>query len=316
MKKTFAQGAALAIAAGLLWSTIGFHAKDVLATGVHWSILVLFRVSLAAAFLGMFCLVFRPSSLAVAWRDLPFFAAFGLLTQTLNYNLFFVALSHLPTQISYVLIYVASPVVMFGAAFLFREPLTARKWAALAVSLSGLVLVTNAWEPLVRSGSAVHGLSAIGVLAGIGAGIAYGSFSLFGKSGLRTHRPETFLFWALVFSAAGQAVVVFALGRGPEVLQAHSAANWGRFLWLGLGPTVGGYLFYAMALDRIEAGRAVLLASIEPVSAGVLGFFLLEERMTAVQIIGAAFVLGAAFLVMRPVKPAMKASEAAGPVSD
>lgn len=307
-------GAAFALGAGLLWATIPVCVRPATDAGVHPLVLVFYRILFSSALFAGACLAARPGAFRIRPRDLPFFAAFGLLTEVANYNLYFVAIKRISPSIAAVLVYVASPVVIFGASIFYREPLTRRKWTALALSLSGMVLVTRCERVLLGLEDPGR-LSPLGIAAGVGAGVTYGLFSLFGKKALERYRPDTCLLWALLFGTLGQTALLGAVGLAGPALATWPAHVWVRAAWLAIGPTVAGYLLYTLAIQRIEAGRAILLASIEPVAAGLLAFLLRGEVPTPLQGLGAVGVLAGAVLVARvptPPRPAGNAGRGDG----
>ena len=66
--------------------------------------------------------------------------------------------------------------------------------------------------------------------------------------------------------------------------------------------TVIAYLTYTIGLAYMEAGRASILASIEPVVATLIGFFLYKERLSWMTLLGVVLVLGSAIVVNLKVK--------------
>jgi drug/metabolite transporter (DMT)-like permease len=61
----------------------------------------------------------------------------------------------------------------------------------------------------------------------------------------------------------------------------------------GILCTVVPYLVYTIGLNYIENSRAAILASIEPVTATVLGIFVFQEPVSLMEIVGMALVVGA-----------------------
>lgn len=55
--------------------------------------------------------------------------------------------------------------------------------------------------------------------------------------------------------------------------------------------TVCPYAFYTVALDHMEAGKASILCSCEPVAAMAFGFFFFREIPTVLSIAGLIIVL-------------------------
>jgi drug/metabolite transporter (DMT)-like permease len=61
--------------------------------------------------------------------------------------------------------------------------------------------------------------------------------------------------------------------------------------------TVAAYLLYTAGLRGMENGRASIIASIEPVMASLVGFFLYKEAFSIPGIIGMILVLTSCVLV-------------------
>ena len=61
--------------------------------------------------------------------------------------------------------------------------------------------------------------------------------------------------------------------------------------------TVAAYLLYTASLRGMENGRASIIASIEPVMASLVGFFLYKEAFSIPGIIGMILVLTSCVLV-------------------
>ena len=61
--------------------------------------------------------------------------------------------------------------------------------------------------------------------------------------------------------------------------------------FFSLCTAVRPYAFYTVALDHMEAGKASILCSCEPVAAMVFGFFFFREISTVLSIAGLIIVL-------------------------
>jgi drug/metabolite transporter (DMT)-like permease len=60
--------------------------------------------------------------------------------------------------------------------------------------------------------------------------------------------------------------------------------------------TTLAFALYTFGLGRLGAGRAAIVATVEPVVAGALGTVLLGEELTVPKIVGAALVISGAVL--------------------
>ena len=181
-----------------------------------------------------------------------------------------------------VLLYTAPAFVMILSRLLFREPLTGPKLLSLVLTFAGCVLVTGVL-------SSQPNLTTAGVLLGLGSGLGYALYTIFGRYALqRGYTAKTITFYT--FLIAGLAV---SLGNGTERVAAAvldpSALAW--MLALGVCSTVLPFLLYTLGLTRLEGGRASIIASIEPVTAAVLGIVYYAEVPSLMTLAGMLLVL-------------------------
>ena len=67
---------------------------------------------------------------------------------------------------------------------------------------------------------------------------------------------------------------------------------WTLILVLALFPSILAYGLYLKALERLEASRAAISATLEPVLASLLAFIILGEQVEPLQALGGLLVLG------------------------
>jgi drug/metabolite transporter (DMT)-like permease len=68
--------------------------------------------------------------------------------------------------------------------------------------------------------------------------------------------------------------------------------GWLVLFLLAAIPTVGGFGLLNVSLTILPSSVASLVVSLEPVFTAITAYFLLGERLTTVQILGAAMILG------------------------
>jgi drug/metabolite transporter (DMT)-like permease len=100
--------------------------------------------------------------------------------------------------------------------------------------------------------------------------------------------------WTTVLYAFGFGTALLAVMSGPKLGQLATVPfqGWMLMLGLALGPTLLSYGLYVKSLEHIEASRATVVCMMEPVTASILGFLLLGERLAGWQLVGALLVLG------------------------
>ncbi len=286
------KGYLLIFTAAVLWGLIGVFSYNILAAGVGPLELAFWRALFAG---GMF-LAHAASTrqLKVARRrDLLVFAAFSLVGITLFYASYTFAVQYGGVSLASILLYSAPAFVAVAAWFFLREGLTRRKLGLLTLTLTGVVLVS-------RGGGAGVNVSAPALLWGLTAALSYSSYYLFGKWALARYSPVTINAFVMPFGALGLLLFVDFSAKSPAV--------WGFLLLLAALSTYAAYGLYYAGLKRVEASRAVLVASVEPVVAALLGALLFGERLGTWGLLGGALILGAALAASLPVREPITAS--------
>ena len=78
-----------------------------------------------------------------------------------------------------------------------------------------------------------------------------------------------------------------------------SMGGWGAILFLGIGCSGLGYLFWYSALERIEVSRVAAFLYIQPLVTLVAAVILLNERITMTTMFGGLVVLLSVFIIQR-----------------
>lgn len=284
----------LAVAlAGTMWGSLGVWAKLLFALGLAPGPAVTLRAVIGFIFLAAGLYIARPQALKVDRSDLPFLAFFGFGAVTAFYLLYFTTISLTTIGTAAVLLYTAPAFVNILARLIFNEPLTSTKLVALGLSWGGIFLVIGAYQPAALQ------VTPLAVVTGLGSGFTYALYTILSKRLLRTYSHWTVLFYGLGFGALFLAVL-----QAPAVLSSNLGipALWPPLLIVSL-VTVVAYAFYTWGISRVPVGRASIVAMVEPVAAGLLGFIVLGERLEPAQLLGAVLVLGGAALAQGPDQP-------------
>lgn len=223
-------------------------------------------------------------SLRVATRDLPAFVGFALVGVTLFYASLNIAIDAGGVSLAFVLLYTAPAFVAVLAASLLGERLTRSKALLVTVSIVGVALVSTAGGVGVTPTPAA-------VAWGLTAGLSYASYYLFGKWALRRYRPVTIFAVVMPVGALGLLPLV-----GFEVIRMSSSSVWLDVGLMGVLSTYLAYYVYYSGLRTVEATRAVLVATVEPLLAAALAALLFGERLGPSGIVGGVLVLLAATL--------------------
>lgn len=134
----------------------------------------------------------------------------------------------------------------------------------------------------------------------IGSGIGYGLYSILGIIALRRCSPYTVTTYTFLFAAVGSWLIC----RPADMLSKFggTADLPGLVLFCCLTALVTAvipFLAYTLGLRTVEASRAGILATIEPMVATLIGILFFSEPLTLVSGIGILLILAAVILLNR-----------------
>ena len=230
----------------------------------------------------------QPRSLAIAPRDIWMFLGTGLGSIVFFNICYFTAIELTTLSVAAILLYTAPSIVMVFSIFLFHERFTRRKGFCLVLAFVGCVLV---------SGLGMGHVEAAGILAGLGSGFGYALYSIFGRYALAKYEPLTVTAWTFIIASSG----LLPFCHFGMILSLAAAVPYTGLLFalLGLMSTALPFGLYTMGLKHMEAGRASILASVEPLTSTVVGIAIFHEALTLTGAAGMACILGAVILLAR-----------------
>jgi drug/metabolite transporter (DMT)-like permease len=276
---------------GILARLIYLHEPDPLTV-------VAFRALIAFLLLFLTAVFINPDWLRIRKKDFLFFAAYGLLSVTLCFLLFFYAIKFTTVATATILLYTYPAFVVLLSRYFLGEEFTRAKILALLLTFLGCVLVIQVYNP------AEFKLNIRGVLYGLGAGLGAALYSIFGKKGVAKYSSYTVVTYALGFGAF---FLLLARRARNLVSVDYPAMTWLWIFALAFFSTLVGYSLYTKGLRYLEAGRAGIAATWEVVVASVLAFVIFGETLSALQIVGAFLVL--AGIVIVRIHPSSKTPE-------
>jgi drug/metabolite transporter (DMT)-like permease len=285
----------LVLTAAILWGSLGIAGRVAFRAGVTPLEAAFYRAAVSFAILLVLVGATNRRALRIRPSDLGLFAAFGLVGIATFFVVYLVAISLTTVATAAILLYTAPVFVIALSAFLFREPLTRPKAAAVVLAFAGCLLVGRGYDLTSLR------LNLSGVLAGLAAGLTYAMYSIFGKTAMRRYSPVTTLTYALGFGTVFLGVLVLATG---DASRPHSVSGWMAVAYLALVTTLLAQGLYLAGLQQLEAGRASLIATVEPVVAAALGYLVLGEQLGGLQIVGGVLILSAVIVAHQGVAPA------------
>jgi drug/metabolite transporter (DMT)-like permease len=278
-----AAGVALCLVSAAGFGAMAIFGKLAYDAGVDTLTLLLVRFTFAGAIFWA-VLVARPALRPT--RGIATGLALGAVGYATQSGLFFGALHRLDASLLALVLYTYPAWVTLGAFALGRERPTRRRLISLALASAGLVVVL--------AGASSGRFDALGAAMGLGAALAYTTYILVADRAGAQMPPLTLS--ALVCFGA---IITFAL-VGETSGQLDTSFEGEGWLWLALIAVVSTAMpiaaFFA-GLARVGPSTASILSTFEPVVTVTLAYLAFSERLSAVQLVGASMVLGAAVLL-------------------
>ena len=290
----------LIIIAAVCWGVIGIFTRTLAEAGFSTFQVCAIRCILTGAGFSAFTAIRSPAAFRIDVRDLWMFLGTGVCSVVFFNVCYFTTIEWTTLSAAAILLYTAPLFVVIMSAIFFREKITPRKLAALLLALCGCGFITG-----VFTGDA--GMTPLGILSGLGAGFGYALYSIFGRAALKKYSSVTVTTYT--FITAGICVLPFCrIGSLIHCAYTHPNTLL-HILCLAAISTVIPYLLYTTGLQYTEAGKASVMASVEPVVASAVGILLYREPLTFSALLGTVLVLFSVILLnLSPAKKSHKES--------
>lgn len=268
------------ILAALCWGLSGGIGGMLMADGWDPFVVSFYRGAIGLLFvLGWLALVPRGSGLSS--RRLWLWSVVAGLGVAGNFAFYFVSIAEGSVAVAATLMYCA-PVFVYLVSFVLKlERPTLLKWAAIAMVMVGIVLLTRVYE------TGAGGVTLIGAGAGLLAGLSYAVF-IFGFKYAAPHgSPQAILVIAFAVLSA----ILIWPGDTEQTLTALESQSWRLFAVLGVLGAGLSFILYILGLNHTAPAVASIVAMVEPVTASLFGVVVLHESLAAVQILGMGLIL-------------------------
>jgi len=276
--------------AGTIWGTTGIFVRELAARGLAATEITFMRGTVLLPAVAAGAWLANRRLLQVDRRDVPRFLLLGLMSFGLAQPLFLYTLTVTDVAIAVLLNYTAPVFVTVLSRILFSERLTRRKMTALGLVMVGLCMVTGVY----RASMAV---SYTGLLTGLLSGFFYAAYTVALKPISAKYHPVTLLVWKAVFGTPVLGVVHVLMGG--SMFSGYTPAVWALLIVAALFPGTLAFICFAKGVALVETSKAAIVATVEPVVASILAFFLYAETLDLVQFVGMCMVLAGIIVVSR-----------------
>lgn len=292
MEKHSVTGDILIIIAGLFWGSMGIFVRHLNGLGFTSVQVACLRLVTAGILFAVILLIKDPKGFKIKVKDIPLFLALGLVSILFFTCCYFTAIRLMTMSTAAILLYTSPIWVMILAVIFLKEKLTARKVIALVLAFAGCVLVSGFGGKVTLPG----------ILVGLGSGLGYGLYSIFGSFALRKYSPFTVTCYTFLIAGIGSIAVSDPADLFSKIASADNRLALAGFVLLTAVVTaVIPFLFYTLGLNRTTAGRAAVLATVEPAAATLFGVFVMNERIGIASAVGILLVFAA--IIVLSIKP-------------
>jgi len=286
-------GAGLALAAA---GSVAFSGKAIIAK-------LAYRHGVDAITLVMYRMLFAlPLFVAIAWwagrgkpaltrRDWGVVLGLGFSGYYLASTLDFAGLQYISASLERLILYLNPTIVLFLGVVLFRQRVSWRQLAALAVSYAGVLLVFG--HEVTLSGPQ----TALGAALVFGSAVSYAIYLV--ASGAEVRRLGAMRLTGLASCVACVLCIAqFAVLRPLSAAEVAPAVLWLSVLNATVC-TVAPVLMVMMAIERIGPTLTAQTGMIGPLSTILMGVVLLDEPFNGWIVAGTALVLAGITLLAR-----------------
>ena len=291
-----AAGAALIVVSAVCFGTLGPLSRFADDAGVSALSLVAWRDLIGASCVIAFSAAVgrRVFSMAGLPRRQKWMLVAAAISNTALNLAIFVAFLRISIALALLLFYLYPAYVALAGVLWFGERLDRVRWAALVVSLAGVVLV-------VGGGASLGSVDLLGVGLAVFSGVVQAIYVLMARHGFNAV-PGT---QAAAVTMAGASVLLIALAlvSGQVFVLAEPFDGFASFWPVLVAGTVGAGLptmTFIMGIRLLGASRGAILATLEPVVGVALAAVLLGEHPLPMQLVGGALIIAAGILLQLP----------------
>lgn len=284
MEKKGYLGDILIIIAGLFWGSMGIFVRHLNDLGFSSIQVACLRLTTAGILFALILLIKDRKGFKISLRDIPLFLALGLVSILFFTCCYFTAIRLMTMSTAAILLYTSPIWVMVLAIIFLKEKFTIQKLIALILAFAGCVLVSG-------FGGKV---TVVGILVGLGSGLGYGLYSIFGTFALKKYSPYTVTCYTFLIAGLGSIFVADPVDLVSKISSIENKpALFGFVLLTAVVTAVIPFLLYTLGLNMTTAGKAAVLATVEPAAATLFGFFVMKETVGPVAIAGILLVFAA-----------------------
>jgi drug/metabolite transporter (DMT)-like permease len=276
------------VVASIMWATSGTAGKALFEAGMTPFELVQIRVTLSTAILTALLAASSKGLPRIKIKDLGTFLLIGAVFMAMVQGTYFFAISKIEVAAAILLQDLAVVLVAIFSICFWKERLTTSKLIALIMALCGCFMVVGGYN------LDMIGMNRMGIMGGLASAVCLAGYALVGEGAMHRYTPATILFYALAFSSLTWHIIYPPF---HYVSAGFTPSQWGWILYIAVVGTIIPFGLFFVGINYIRSTRAIITATLEPISGGFMAFFLLGEILEPLQVIGGGLVVGGIVLL-------------------
>ena len=227
----------------------------------------------------------------LSWPDLLKIFFLGFLGYFLSSYIDFLGLQYISVGLERIVLYLTPTIVLLISYFVLKKPVSRLQWYALVVGYIGVFIV------FIQDASST-GISAwLGMVLVFGSACSYAIYMI--GSGEMVQRIGSVRLVVYASTASAVFSLIQSSFYNPSaIFEQVPAIYWLSLVNAGLC-TVIPMLLIMIAINRIGSPLVAQAGILGPVSTIFLGYFILSEPITWIQISGMSLVMAAMWLLVR-----------------
>ena len=233
----------------------------------------------------------RQTMSPLTWRDQAKIFVLGFMGYFLSSYLDFLGLQYISVGLERIVLYLTPTIVLLISYFVLNKSISRLQWYALVVGYLGVIIV------FIQDAGSTGSMAVLGMLLVFASACSYAIYMI--GSGEMVKRVGSVRLVVYASSASALLSVIQILIYDPVAVFVQVQ----QIYWLSLLNaslcTVIPMLLIMIAINRIGSPLVAQAGILGPVSTLFMGWIVLSEPITAVQVGGMSLVMGAMWLLVR-----------------
>jgi hypothetical protein len=227
----------------------------------------------------------------LSWPDLLKIFFLGFLGYFFSSYLNFLGLQYISVGLERIVQYLTPTIVLFISYFVLKKAISRLQWYAMVVGYIGVMIV------FIQDASSTGINAWLGMVLVFGSACSYAIYLISSGEMVQRVGSVRLVVYASTISAL-LSLIQSTFYNPSAIFEQDQAIYWFSLLNAGLC-TVVPMLLIMIAINRIGSPLVAQASILGPVSTVFLGYFILSEPITWIQISGMSLVIAAMWLLVR-----------------